>query len=105
MDDFLFAGRDTEHQDHILKKVAERATRYNLKVNPEKLHMRQSSVPYVDHLLTDEGLKPDLAEVKAVQEMSTPQNKDDIRPFLGFVTYLGKAIPNLSEKVLLCAIF
>ena len=29
--------------------------------------------------------------------MPTPKNKDDVKRFLGFVTYLAKLIPNLSE--------
>ena len=29
--------------------------------------------------------------------MPTPKDKDDVKRFLGFVTYLAKFIPNLSE--------
>ena len=90
MDDVLVASRDTEHHDQTLNKVAERATRYKLKVNPEQLHITQSGVSCVGHLLTAEGLKPDPAKVKVVQEMSTLQNKDDVRRFLVFATHLGK---------------
>ena len=30
--------------------------------------------------------------------MPTPQNKEDVKRFLGFTTYLGKVIRNLSEE-------
>ena len=39
----------------------------------------------------------DPLKVAAVHAMPTPQNKDNVKRFLGFVTYLAKFIPNLSE--------
>lgn len=31
----------------------------NLNLNPEKLKLQCTQVPFIDHLLTNEGLKPD----------------------------------------------
>ena len=97
MDDILIAGSNTEQHDAVLRKVIERATTYNLKLNLQKCLIRQPAVPYIGHLLTSEGLKPDPSKVAAVRAMPTPKNKDDVKRFLGFVTYLAKFIPNLSE--------
>ena len=97
MDDILIAGSNTEQHDAVLRKVIERATTYNLKLNLQKCLIRQPAVPYIRHLLTSEGLKPDPSKVAAVRAMPTPNNKDDVKRFLGFVTYLAKFIPNLSE--------
>ena len=97
MDDILIAGSNTEQHDAVLRKVIERATTYNLKLNLQKCLIRQPAVPYIGHLLTSEGLKPDPSKVAAVRAMPTPKNKDDVKRFLGFVTYLSKFIPNLSE--------
>ena len=55
------------------------------------------TVPYVGHLITADGLKPDPAKINAVQHMLQPNDKNGVRRFLGFVTYLSKFIPNLSE--------
>jgi transposase InsO family protein len=97
MDDILIAGRDRQHHDSILKQVIERACAFNLKLNMAKCRIRQAAVPYVGHMVTRQGLKPDPEKVKAVREMPVPTSKDDLRRFLGFVTYLSKFIPNLSE--------
>ncbi|KAL0153751.1 hypothetical protein M9458_050972 [Cirrhinus mrigala] len=97
MDDILVAAPTEEEHDAILRKVVERATSYNLKLNFNKCHIRQPAVPYVGHLITADGLKPDPVKIKAVQHMSRPTDKDGVRRFLGFVTYLSKFIPNLSE--------
>ena len=97
IDDILITARTVEEHDIILHKVIEQATSYNLKLNCTKYRIRQTSVPNVGHLLTGEGLKPDPAKVEAVRCMLPPTNKDGVRRFLGFVTYLSKFFPNLSE--------
>jgi len=98
MDDILVAARTVAEDDRILKKVIYRATQYNLKLNMDKCLIRRSEVQYVGHLLTSEGLKPDPRKVQAVEDMPAPTDKEGVRRFIGFVTYLSKFIPNLSEE-------
>jgi hypothetical protein len=97
MDDILIAGRDLEHHDQILKKVIQRATSRNLKLNFQKCVIRKAAVPYVGHLFTELGLKPDPSKIVAVQNMPAPEDKAGVKRFLGFITYLSEFIPNMSE--------
>ena len=71
MDDILIAGRDRDHHDSILKQVMERATSYNLKLNMQKCKVRQKEVQYVGHLLTADGLKPDLSRIEDLSARSS----------------------------------
>ena len=98
MDDILIAGTNVEHHDQILRKVIERATSYNLKLNFDNCRIRQRSVPYVGHIITENGLEPDLEKVEAIRRMPTPQSKGDIKRFLVFIGYLSKFIPILSAE-------
>ena len=75
MDDILIAGSNTEHHDAVLRQVIERATSYNLKLNHQKCLIKQPAVPYIGHLLTSEGLKPDPSKVAAVRAMPTPKKQ------------------------------
>ena len=56
-------------------------------------------MPYVGHLalLTAEGLKMDPRKVEAIREMPTPNSKEDVKRFLGFVQFLSRYIPGLSK--------
>ena len=92
------AGRDVRKHDQVLHKVMERVTQYNLKLNPEKSQIRKAEVPYVGHLLTAEGLKPDPEKVEAVRNMPALSDKEGVKRFLGFVTYLSRFNPNLSTE-------
>ena len=44
-------------------------------------------LPYLGHLITPEGLKPDPAKVKVVQEMRAPKDIMEVRQFLGLCSY------------------
>ena len=96
-DDILIGGRDVEHHDQILRKVIERATEYNLKLNNDKCEIRQPQVSYVGHLITENGIKRDPTKVRVLVDMPRPKDKEGVRRFLGLVQYLAKFIPNLSQ--------
>ena len=49
------------------------------------------------HIISADGIKPDPVKVSAVVNMSSPQNKEELRSFPGLVNYLGKFIPNLAD--------
>ena len=88
VDDIIVAGRTIEEHDEILKRVLYRATEWNVKLNLEKCRLRQTSIKYVGHIITDSGAKPDPDKIRAIVQMPEPQNKEEVSTFLGFVTYL-----------------
>ena len=82
MYDIIIGGRDVEHHDQILRRVIERATEYNLKLNYDKCEIRQPQVSYVEHLIKENGIKPDPTKVRALVDMPRPKDKDGVRLFL-----------------------
>ena len=58
--------------------------------------MCKSEVPYVGHLITQNGLQPNPDRVQAILDMTTPTNKQAVC-FLGMIGYVRKFIPNMSE--------
>lgn len=98
VDDILVWGETLKEHDERLKKVLERAKDYNLKLSSEKCEFRRKEVTYVGHVLSSEGLKADPEKIRAVTEMTPPTNKKDLRKFMGFIQYLAKFLPNLSQE-------
>ena len=80
--DIIAAPTVQEHD--TIRQVVKKATSYNLRLNVNKCLIRQPSVPYVGHLITADGLKPDPAKVEAVQGMSSPGEL--------YITRLGRAV-------------
>ena len=103
-DDILVYGcGDTTEQavaDHDRKLIAlfERCRQCGLRLNKDKMKLRMTSVAFMGHELTAEGLKPDPAKIAAIQDMLPPEDKKAPQRLLGMVTYLGKFVPVLSEK-------
>ena len=61
------------------------------------LKLKCTEFPYLGHLVTKEGLKPDPDKIKAVQEMPRLDNIKAVRRFCGFINHLAKFMPKLSE--------
>ena len=49
------------------------------------------------HLLTSTGLKPDPAKVEAINKMPKPEDVEGVQRLNGFVNYLAKFLPKLSD--------
>jgi len=102
-DDILVMGfGETEDEanrnhDENLLRLLEQARKANLRLNSSKINLRKSEVRFMGHLITKEGLQPDPEKVKAVKEMPKPTSKKELMSLLGFVNYLSKFLPRLSE--------
>ncbi|XP_062601076.1 uncharacterized protein K02A2.6-like [Saccostrea cucullata] len=102
-DDILIFGEgatdEDAYRDHDrnFRALMERCREKNLKLNKEKLKFRLKEVRFVGHLLTSSGVRADPDKVKAVKNMPTPTDVSAVRRFVGFVTYLSKFLPRLSD--------
>ncbi|KAK3101540.1 hypothetical protein FSP39_004320 [Pinctada imbricata] len=97
IDDILIWGSTQQEHDELLKHLLDKAREYNLKLSPDKCKLRRDSIKYVGHILSSEGVKPDPEKIRAVQSMEKPTNKQEMLTFLGFVQYLGKFMPRMSD--------
>ena len=69
VDDLLIWGKDDDEHDARVKQVLNSAREVNLKFNAKKCRIRQEEIPYVGHVLSKEGLKPDPEKIRAVRQM------------------------------------
>lgn len=102
-DDILITGEgdtqemaDKDH-DRKLRQFLTRCRERNIKLNAEKLRLRQQEVPYIGHVLTAEGLKVDAEKVRAVRDMPRPTDVKGIQRLVGMVNYLAKFYQHLSD--------
>lgn len=55
-------------------------------------------MPYMGHVITPEGLKPDPKKISAIKSMPAPSDVKSLKRFLGMVSYLAKFLPSMSQK-------
>ncbi len=102
-DDILIVGcGDTEEEairdhDANLTALMDRCREVKLRLSLKKLQFRVKEVRCHGHVLSAEGLKADPDKVRAVLDMPNPTDTKGVLRFVGFVNYLSKFMPRLSE--------
>ena len=97
-DDTIIWGRSKAEHDKNLEQVLARIEKSRLKLNKTKCKFGLNEVKYVGHIFSSEGVRADPSKIEAIVNMPMPENASDVHCFLGMVTYLGKFLPNLSDK-------
>ncbi|CAH1252634.1 RTL1 [Branchiostoma lanceolatum] len=90
------AEATTDH-DRNLRTLMQRCRERNLKLNQDKIKLRMQEVPFHGHLITSQGLKLDPGKVAAIAKMPRPTDAQAVQRLIGFVTYLAKFLPKLSD--------
>ena len=102
-DDLLVVGYgDTQEEadanhDENLRKLLDRAREVKLKLKSKKMNLKKPQVKFMGHVISKDGLKPDPDKVNAVENMPKPTCKKETLSLLGFINYLAKFLPRLSE--------
>ena len=102
-DDFLVVGRgetsEAANRDHNknLEAFLQRCEAKGVRLNPDKIKLRVSEVPFIGHRATSEGLCIDPAKVQAIQDMPVPQSVAAVQWLLGLAQYLSKFLPHLAD--------
>ena len=95
-DDVVIHGKDTEQHDKYLQEFLQRCQDKSIKLNRDKFELRMNEITFMGHRITRDGLRPDPDKIKAIVEMETPQNVEQLRRFLGIVNYLGRFLSHLT---------
>ena len=70
---------------------------FNLKVKPKKSFFFQSSVLFLGHLLSKDGILPNPEKVKKVKDWPIPKNAKEVHSFLGLASYYRRFISQFSK--------
>ena len=73
LDDIIFSNTGEEHLKHI-QIVIDRLKAAQLKLKKRKCSFFKRELYYLGHLLTIEGVKPQIEKVKAIHAMKPPVN-------------------------------
>ena len=66
-------------------------------LNKDKCKFKVSSVEFLGHTVTSEGISASSDKVKAVTEIKAPTNSKELKRLLGMVNHMRKFNPKLAE--------
>ncbi|KAK2721380.1 hypothetical protein QYM36_003607, partial [Artemia franciscana] len=98
VDDILVYGKNRKEHDQRLSAVLRRARKKGIRFNSEKCKFSKDKVKYFGHIISRDGIKPDPEKIRAIQDMPSPQSKEELQTLLGMLNFLSKYIPDLSSK-------
>lgn len=96
-DDIIIAAADETEHDIALQHLLERARRFNVRFNRDKLRLKVTTVKYLGHVLSAAGTSCDPDKVRAIIDMPTPTDRKSLLRFIGMVQFLARWLPNLAD--------
>lgn len=92
IDDILIYSKDLT--DHVLKlrQVFQILHVHQLKVKRSKCSFAQSTLTYLGHVISKDGVSTDPKNIQAVQQWAVPANVKEVRGFLGLAGYYRKFV-------------
>ncbi len=82
-----------EHLDLVLQRMADA----NITLNPKKCEIGQTVLKFLGHVISKEGIGPDMDRAAAIQELHTPTDVTGVRSFLGMTNQFRKFIRGYAD--------
>lgn len=99
LDDLIVFSDSLEQHEQRLKHVLDRLREYGLKLSPKKCRFFQTSVKYLGHIVSKNGVQTDPEKVAAIKTWPVPQNLKQLKSFLGFTGYYRRFVKDYSKIV------
>jgi len=98
MDDIIITGDDDD--DHIknIECVMEALSRHNIQLNEKKCSFFQDSVEYFAYRIDQYGIHPTEEKLTAIKDAPKPQNKEQLKSWLGLVNYYRRFIRDMATE-------
>ena len=86
------------HKQHLkdVRLVLKTLRANQLVAKPSKCTFFSTKIPFLGHMISKDGIKPDPEKIRAITEMPPPQNKSELRTFLGMIAYVRRFIPDCA---------
>lgn len=83
LDDLIFYGNTSAEHDQNLNTVLQKVKEAGLVLNENKCHFRKTSLRFLSHTITADGILPDLDHINAILRAPPPLDAVALRSFLG----------------------
>ncbi len=99
LDDLIVFSDTLEEHERRLLHVLGRLKDYGLKLSLENCKFFQTSVKYLGHIVSENGVETDPQKIEAIKTWPRPKNLKELRSFLGFSGYYRRFIKDYAKVV------
>ena len=98
IDDIIVFGKDFRSALMHLKEVFERLRQAHLKLKPKKCSLFGTSVSFLGHIVSRDGIHCDPSKIDVVRDWPSPNNLKELRSFLGLCSYYRRFIKGHRKR-------
>ena len=99
IDDVVVFGKTRDEFLLNLKNVLDRLLFLNVRIRLDKCQFGTTSIRYLGHIVSGDGLQVDPAKLKAILDYPQPSNIKQLRAFIGVSNYLRQFIKNFASLI------
>lgn len=97
LDDILVLSSTFDEHMADLRAVFNRLRQCNLRARREKCSFVRTSVKYLGHIVTLDGIRTDECKISAIRDMKPPRCKKHVQSFVQTCSWYRKFVPNFSN--------
>lgn len=97
MDDIIIYSVSLQEHVNLLNVVFDRLRKANLQIQADKSEFLKREAEFLGHVVTPDGIKPNVKKIEAIMKRSIPRNQKEIKSFLGATGYYRKFIKDYAK--------
>jgi len=97
IDDILVYSENEQGNAEHLRVVLTRLREHQLYAKFSKCEFRLKKLPFMGHILSEEGITVDPSKVQEVMDWKAPTSVSEVQSFLGLAGYYRRFIPDFSK--------
>jgi len=96
-DDVGIATNSFKEHLTLLSEVLSRYSAAGMSLNPKKCYFLYSSIAFLGHVVSGQGILPNPAKVEKIRDWPDPRNPSEVRSFVGLASYYRRLVPGFAE--------
>ena len=97
LDDICIFAETADQMLDRIEFVFSRLKEFNLKIKPKKSHFFQTSITFLGHILSANGVSSNPEKVEKIKDWPTPKTPKEVHSFVGLALYYCRFIPNFTK--------